>query len=92
MLYICGVTKNFAIMNTVTIYTNGKQLFTLENYGKTAGVCHVNGITIHSEVSKLKARAMHSNGTLHYVYGYGDRKHLKNTLRRGAKLGSFDVK
>lgn len=79
-------------MKTVTIYTNGNQFFTLENYGKTAGICHENGITIHSTVSSLKARAMHSNGTLHYIYGYGDRKHLKNTLRRGDKLGNFEVK
>lgn len=78
-------------MKTVTIYTNGKQLFTLENYCKTAGVCHVNGITIHSEVSERKARAMHSKGSLHYVYGTGDRKHLSNTLRRGVKVGSFEV-
>lgn len=79
-------------MKTVTIYTNGNQLFTLENYGKTAGVCYVNGITIHSEVSERKARAMHSKGALHYVYGTGDRKHLKDTLRRGAKIGGFDVR
>lgn len=78
-------------MKTVTIYTNGKQLFTLENYGKTAGVCHVNGITIHSEVSERKARAMHSNGALHYVFGCGDRKALSGTLRRGVKVGGFEV-
>lgn len=80
-------------MKTITIYTNGSQLFTLENYGKTAGVCHVNGITLHSEVSQLKARAMHSNGTLHYVLGIGDKKALtEKKLFRSAKMGSFEVK
>ena len=75
-----------------TIYTNGKQLFTLENYGKTAGVCHENGITIHKEVSNIKARAMHSKGALLYVFGYGDTKVLKDSkLVRGAKIGNFEV-
>ena len=80
-------------MKTVTIYTNGKQLFTLENYSKTTGVCHVNGITIHSEVSKLKARAMHSKGVLHYIHGVGDRKEITTSkIFRGAKIGQFEVK
>lgn len=75
-----------------TIYSNGKQLFTLENYGKTAGVCYQNGITIHSTVSKLKARAMHSKGALLYVFGYGDTKMLKGAkLERGAKIGNFEI-
>lgn len=80
-------------MKTITIYTNGKQLFTLENYGKTAGVCHENGITIHSTVSKLKARAMHSKGALLYVFGYGDTKVLKGAkLKRGTKICDFEIR
>lgn len=77
---------------TTTIYTNGKSLFTLENYGKTAGVCHVHGITIHSEVSQLKARAMHSNGSLKYVFGIGDRKEISEvSLSKRSKLNNFKV-
>lgn len=77
-----------------TIYTNGKSLFTLENYGKTSGVCHVNGITIHSEVSDMKAREMHSNGTLHYVFGMGDRKEISGVSlsRKANKYKNFQVK
>ncbi len=75
-----------------TIYTNGKSLFTLNNYDKTAGVCHAHGITIHSEVSKLKARSMHENGTLHYVSGSGDRKELNGiSLNRNLKLNNFII-
>lgn len=75
-----------------TIYSNGNQLFTLENYGKTAGVCIQNGITIYKEVSKLKSRAMHSKGALLYVFGIGDTKLLKGAkLVRGAKIGNFEV-
>lgn len=40
--------------NKTQIYTNGKSLFTLQNYGKTAGVSHPNGITFHSEVDAIK--------------------------------------
>ena len=79
-------------MKKVTIYTNGKSLFTLENYGKTAGVSHVNEITFYKEVSKISARAMHTNGTLHYVIGMGDRKVLKGVaLKRKQRLGNFDI-
>lgn len=79
-------------MKTTTIYTNGKSLFTLENYSKTAGVCHVNGITLHSEVSQLKARAMHSNGQLFYVTGMGDRKQLTDLqMKRGRNTESFQI-
>lgn len=67
-------------------------LFTLENYGKTASVCHVNNILFHSEVSKLKARAMHEKGQLHYVFGVGDRKVLRGKLRRGKTYGNFEVR
>jgi hypothetical protein len=75
-----------------TIYTNGKSLFTLENYGKTAGVCYVHGITIHSEVSKLKSRQMHSLGSLFYIFGTGDKKELFNLkLSRKTKLNNFQV-
>jgi hypothetical protein len=74
------------------IYTNGKSLFTLSNYDKAAGVCHAHGITIHSEVSKLKARAMHENGSLHHVSGSGDRKELNSvSLNRNLKLNNFTV-
>lgn len=80
-------------MKSVTIYTNGEKLFTLENYGKTAGVCHVNGITIHSEVSQIKARQMHSTGSLLYISGTGDRKVLSsgNKLRKNTKVGKFQI-
>lgn len=75
-----------------TIYTNGKSLFTLENYSKTAGVCHVNGITIHSEVSKLTSRAMHEKGQLHYIFGTGDTKELSGMyLNRKMKLKNFKI-
>lgn len=80
-------------MKQVTIYTNGKSLFTMENYGKTAGVSHVNGITIHSTVSMLKKRAMHSNGSLHYVHGVGDAKAISGvSMHRGMIAGSFVVR
>lgn len=80
-------------METVIILKNELGvLFTLENYGKTAGVCHQNGITIHKEVSKSKARAMHEKGQLHYVFGVGDRKVLRGNLRRGKTYGKFEVR
>lgn len=76
----------------ITIYTNGKSLFTLENYGKTAGVCHPLNITKHSEVSILTKRAMHSRGELHYVTGIGDRKELAGVaLNRKMKLNKFEI-
>lgn len=79
-------------MKKVTVYTNGISLFTLENYGKTAGVSESNGISFHKEVSKISARAMHSNGTLHYVIGMGDRKILNGVaLKRKQRLGNFDI-
>lgn len=79
-------------MKKVTVYTNGKSLFTLENYSKTAGVIHILGITINSEVSKLKARAMHESGQLHYLTGLGDRKELQNlSLNRNLKLNNFEI-
>ena len=67
-------------MKTTTIYTNGKSLFTLENYDKTAGASHVNGITIHSEVSIRVKRAMHERGQITYIQGIGDRKELKDVI------------
>ena len=74
------------------IYTNGYSLFTLENFGKTAGACEVNGITFHDEVRNQTARAMHTNGNLHYVFGNGDRKELKGiALNRKMKLKSFKI-
>ena len=80
-------------MKTATIYTNGISLFTLENCDKTAGVCHPHNITLHSEVSKLKARAMHEAGKLHYVFGTGDRKELAGvSLNRKLKLNNFQIK
>ncbi len=79
-------------MKKVTIYTNGESLFTLENYDKTAGVCHVNGITKHSEEDQIVVRAMHEKGQLHYVFGIGDRKEIANEkLRRNKKYGNFEV-
>lgn len=79
-------------MNNTTIYTNGISLFTLEDFGKTAGVSHPLNITIHSEVSKLKARAMHDRGQLNYVFGIGDRKELAGVaLNRKMKLENFKV-
>lgn len=77
---------------SVTIYTNGKSLFTLENFDKTAGVCHPHNITIHSEVSKLKSRAMHEGGQLHYIFGTRDRKELAGvSLNRKMKLENFKI-
>jgi hypothetical protein len=79
-------------MNNLTIYTNGQSLFTLESFGKTAGVCHEHGITIHSEVSQSNARAMHSKGSLFYIFGIADRKALsgirltKKTSVKGFKI------
>lgn len=77
----------------VTVYTNGVSLFTLENHDKTSGVSHSNNITIHSEISLLKARSMHSTGRLYYVFGIGDRKELKNIkLTRRLKLKNFKIR
>ena len=90
--YICR-NKNEIVMKTVKIFTNGKSLFTLENYQPSAGVCHVHGITAHSVVSVAKKRAMHTKGQLHYVVGAGDRVVLSNvSLKRGQQLGNFMVK
>ena len=81
-------------METTSIYTNGTKLFTLENYGKAAGVCHANGITFHSTVNKLKAQAMHSKGQLSYVFGFGDSKHLAKEVRfkRNTTVGPFTIR
>lgn len=79
-------------MKTTRIYTNGKSLFTLENYDKVSAVCHINGITFHSEVSQLKRRAMHENGMLKYIFGTGDRKLLSNVnLKKNTKIGNFTI-
>ena len=79
-------------MRNTIIYTNGISLFTLENYGKTSGVCHPHNITLHSEVCKLTARAMHERGQLHYVFGIGDRKELSGvSLNRKMKLKNFEI-
>lgn len=76
----------------ITIYTNGKSLFTLPDYSPAAGVCHANGITMHSVVPQCRARVMHANGALHRVYGIGDSKELAGvTMKRGDKLGPFEV-
>jgi hypothetical protein len=75
-----------------TIYTNGISLFTLENYSPASGVCHANGVTIHQRVTKRQARALHANGSLHYVYGIGDSIVIKGRpLKRGMNAGSFNV-
>jgi hypothetical protein len=81
-------------MKTTTniyIYTNGTTLFTLENYGKTAGVSHANNITLVKEISKIEARAMHTKGSLHYIFGMGDRNVLQGSFKRGSK-GNFQIK
>ena len=74
-----------------TIYTNGTSLFTRENYSRAAGVSHENGITIHGTVTREQARVMHSNGSLHYVFGIGDSKVLAGGLNRKMKVGGFEV-
>jgi len=80
-------------MKNKHIFTNGTSLFTLENYGKTAGVCHEHGITFHCTVSVLKARCMHSTGSLHYVFGTGDRKALAGIkVNKRTKLENFEVR
>ena len=85
--------KHKAMKTTKNIYTNGKSLFTLENFDKSAGVCHVHGITLKAQVSAHDARVMHEKGQLHYVYGMGDRKELAGLqLNRRIKLNSFTVK
>lgn len=66
-------------------------LFTLEDYDKVSGVCHANGITQHSEMLDLQRRAAHESGQLHYVFGIGDRKFLRDFKKRGT-YGPFDVK
>ena len=77
-------------MKKTTIYTNGNSLFTLENYGKTSGVSELHGIKIHSIVNKIKARAMHESGELHYIFGTGDRKELNGaTLNRKMNFNNF---
>jgi hypothetical protein len=79
-------------MKKITIYTNGKSLFTLENYDKTSGVSHVHGITLHSEVSQLMARSMHEKGQLFFIFGEGDRKELSNVqLSKKTKLNNFEI-
>lgn len=86
-------TKNiYKMKNTVRTYTNGISFFTLENYCKTSAASPVNGITFHKEVSREKARFLHSNGALHYIHGIGDRKELKGVkLNRNMKLKSFKI-
>ncbi len=80
-------------MNTKTIYTNGACLFTMENYSKAAGACHVNGITIHGQWDAHKVRAAHANGSLHRVYGIGDSRHLTGlAMRRGMNIDGFEVR
>jgi len=79
-------------MKQITIYTNGKSLFTLEDYGKTAGVSVTHGIDIHSVVGVSVVRAMHLRGQLHYIFGTGDRKELANIfLNRKLKLQNFEI-
>lgn len=79
-------------MKTVKIFTNGISFFTMENYQWTAAISEANGISLYKEVSVRQKRAMHANGSLHYVFGSGDRKVLKGAaLKRGMKLGQFEV-
>jgi len=79
-------------MKEIVIYTNGSQLFTLENYDRGAGICRPLNITIHSIVSEIRARYLHSHGTIHYVSGIGDRRVLvENKLRRNFNIDNFKV-
>jgi len=76
---------------TKTVYTNSiGKLFTLESYDKIAGVCHVHGITKHSEMDKRSVRALHEKGSLHYISGFGDRKVLAGNFRRG-QVSNFNI-
>jgi len=78
--------------NVTIIYTNGFSLFTLENHKGSTGICHPLNITLHSVVDKLDARAMHSRGKLHYIFGTGDRKELANKpLNRKMKFDNFEI-
>ncbi len=94
-MYIYTIESNKLkneVMENTRIYTNGKSLFTLENFGKTAGVCETNGINLHSTVSQEKAQAMHQRGQLHYVFGTGDRIELNGIkLSRRTKLDNFNI-
>lgn len=75
------------------VYSNGYSLFILKNYDKASGVCHQLGITIHSVVDNINARAMHENGQLHYIFGIGNRKELSGApLNRRMKLKNFKIK
>lgn len=77
---------------TTTIYTNGKSLFTLENYDMAAGVCYANGIEIYSKVDLRIKRAMHERGQLFYIEGMGDRKELKGvTINKKSHFENFKV-
>ena len=77
-----------------TIYTNGNQLFTLENYDKTAGISELNQISIYDEVTKFTARAMHSTGSLFYIFGIGDRKFLnkQQDFKKNIKINNFEIR
>jgi len=71
---------------TKTVYTNSiGKLFTLESYDKIAGVCHVHGITKHSEMDKRSVRALHEKGSLHYISGL-----LAGNFRRG-QVSNFNI-
>ena len=79
-------------MKTITIYTNGISLFTLENYDKASGVSHFHNITIHSEVNQLTAKEMHEGGELSYIFGSGDRIELAGiSLNRKMNLKNFKI-
>ena len=77
-----------------TIYTNGNQLFTLENYDKISGISEVNKISIFDEVSKLTAKSMHSKGSLFYIFGIGDRKFLnkQQDFKKNIKINNFEIR
>ena len=83
-------TKQIEIMKRIFKNEIG-QLFTLEDYCKVAGVSHANNITKHKDVSIIKARQMHSTGSLLYISGHGDRKVLTGRLKRGETYGNFKV-
>jgi hypothetical protein len=79
-------------MKKSVVYSNGKSLFTLVNYGPNAGTSTAHGIIRHGEISEQMKRKLHSDGALHYVFGVGDRKALKGIdLKRNTIVGDFEI-
>lgn len=79
-------------MKTITIFTNGKILFTLEDYCPAAGVCHSLGITQYRKVDESIKNKMHASNELYYIKGTGNRKEISNKeLYKGIVLDNFTV-